>query len=245
MMYCATNEARVILLNKEKRMDVLLKIENLNKIYKSGSGELGVLRDVNMNVKEATSLSISGESGSGKSTLLNLIAAFDDITSGSIKFGEKEISVMTEKEKARYRSSSLGFIFQFHYLLRDFTALENIFMPAFMLGFSRKEATCRAEELLREVGLEERGNHYPSELSGGERQRVAVARSLVNDPPLILADEPTGNLDPENAKKVGELLFSLVNKHKKTLILVTHDACLAKKADFHYSIENASLEETT
>lgn len=202
-----------------------------------------ILRNVNLLVHEGVSLSISGESGSGKSTLLNLIAAFDSVTSGSINFGGIDICGMTEKEKARYRSVSLGFIFQFHYLLRDFSALENILMPAIMLGVPQKEARAKALSLLCEVGLEDRQNHYPAELSGGERQRVAVARALVNEPPLILADEPTGNLDPENGEKVGSLLFSLVEKHKKTLILVTHDAKMAKKADFRYCIKDASLEE--
>ena len=150
---------------------------------------------------------------------------------------------MNEDKKAMYRQKFLGLIFQFHYLLKDFTAVENVFLPAFMAGLSKKEAMQKAISLLEDVGLADRAKHFPSELSGGERQRVAVARSLVNDPKLILADEPTGNLDPQNAGLIGDLLFSMADKHKKTLILVTHDMNLAAKGSCRYLIQNGALTE--
>ena len=153
------------------------------------------------------------------------------------------VSSMSEKQLVKFRREFLGMIFQFHYLLKDFTALENVFLPAFMAGVSKKDAMEKAEELLCAVGLKERMSHLPSELSGGERQRVSVARSLVNNPELILADEPTGNLDPANAESVGNLLFSLSEKYGKTLILVTHDMNLASKGQIKYSIENGQLQE--
>ena len=143
---------------------------------------------------------------------------------------------------SEYRSHFLGLIFQFHYLLKDFTALENVYMPALIAGLSKKEAIERAEALLCDVGVSERMNHLPSQLSGGERQRVAVARALINDPNLILADEPTGNLDPANAQKIGELLFSMADKYKKTLILVTHDMKLAANGDSQFRIVEGHLK---
>ncbi len=144
---------------------------------------------------------------------------------------------------SEYRSSFLGLIFQFHYLLKDFTALENVFLPAYMAGIPKKTAMEKARSLLCDVGLEDRMTHLPSQLSGGERQRVAVARSLVNDPELILADEPTGNLDPANAVLIGDLLFSMADRYQKTLILVTHDMNLAQKGNVRFFIKDGALTE--
>ena len=143
---------------------------------------------------------------------------------------------------AEYRSRFIGLIFQFHYLLKDFTALENVYMPSLIAGLSKKEAVERAEALLNDVGVFERKDHLPSQLSGGERQRVAAARALINDPTLILADEPTGNLDPANAQKIGQLLFSMADKYKKTLILVTHDMGLASNGDRQLRIVEGKLK---
>ena len=148
---------------------------------------------------------------------------------------------MSENELCKYRSEYIGLVFQFHYLLKDFSALENIFLPAYMAGVNKKEAMEKAMLLLNDIGLYERKDHLPSELSGGERQRVAVARSLINDPKLILADEPTGNLDPENASHIGDLLFSVTDKYKKSLVLVTHDMGLAEKGDIIYRICDKKL----
>ena len=230
--------------NLDLSNNIILKIDNLTKIFKDNiSGEsLTILDGLSMQVTEGSKNIIIGESGSGKSTLLNIIGALDSITEGSVKVGEFDLSKMDESSLEKFRSKFLGLIFQFHYLLKDFTALENVFLPAFMSGTSKKEAVEKARNLLVDVGLEHRMNHIPAKLSGGERQRVAVARSLINNPKLILADEPTGNLDPINAQIISELLFSVVEKYKKTLILVTHDKEIATKGDFCYKIVNGKLE---
>ena len=156
--------------------------------------------------------------------------------------GKWNVGNLNEKQLSEYRSKFLGLIFQFHYLLKDFTALENVYMPALILGIPKKEAIQKAEKLLADVGVYERKKHLPNQLSGGERQRIAVARALINNPQLILADEPTGNLDPANAEKIGNLLFSMVEKYQKTLILVTHDLNLAKKGDRQYKIVEGKLQ---
>lgn len=148
---------------------------------------------------------------------------------------------MTEKDLCKYRSEFIGLVFQFHYLLKDFTALENIFLPAYMAGKNKKIAMEKAESLLQEIGLYGRKNHLPSELSGGERQRVAVARSLINDPKIILADEPTGNLDPENASMISDLLYGVSEKYSKTLVIVTHDKEVAKKAQIIYRLQDKQI----
>lgn len=219
----------------------LIRIENLTKIY-SGAGEkLTVFSDVNVNLKRGSKTVILGESGSGKSTLLNIIGALDNASGGKVQVGSYEVTSLDEENAAVYRAGFLGLIFQFHYLLKDFTALENVFLPLYMKGVPKKEARLRAERLLCDVGLEKRMHHLPSELSGGERQRAAVARSLIADPELILADEPTGNLDPENAHLVGELLFSVVEKYGKTLIMATHDLSLTSGADQCLRIKQGRL----
>ena len=159
-----------------------------------------------------------------------------------MRAGGWDLTSLDEDDQAEYRSHFLGFVFQFHYLLKDFTALENVYLPAYMAGLSKKEAMSRAERLLEDVGLQDRLHHLPSELSGGERQRAAVARSLINDPHLILADEPTGNLDPVNAEIVGDMLFSIADRYGKTLIMVTHDQNLAAKGSVRYSIAGGKLE---
>ena len=219
----------------------LIRIENLTKIY-SGAGEkLTVFSDVNVNLKRGSKTVILGESGSGKRTLLNIIGALDNASGGKVQVGPYEVTSLDEENAAVYRADFLGLIFQFHYLLKDFTALENAFLPLYMKGVPKKEARLRAERLLCDVGLEKRMHHLPSQLSGGERQRAAVARSLIADPELILADEPTGNLDPENAHLVGELLFSVVEKYGKTLIMATHDLSLTSGADQCLRIKQGRL----
>lgn len=220
----------------------IVQISNLYKTYVEESDQLTILKDLNLNVVEGTKNIILGESGCGKSTLLNIIGGLDVCTSGNIQAGPYNISNMTENDLTEYRSKFLGLIFQFHYLLKDFTALENVFLPAYMNGMKKNEAMSRAKQLLEDVGLSHRLNHLPSQLSGGERQRAAVARALMNDPKLILADEPTGNLDPANASMIGDVLFSMVEKYNKTLILVTHDHELAKSADNIYALVDGKLE---
>lgn len=223
--------------------DIVVSVKSLEKTYKTESENLTILRDLNLEIEKGKKITIVGESGSGKSTFLNIIGGLDNPTKGSVRCGGYELTNLEAAKLSEYRSHFLGLIFQFHYLLKDFTALENAFLPSIMAGVPKKEAAEKARQLLRDVGLENRIDHLPSQLSGGERQRVAVARALMNDPDLILADEPTGNLDPENAKMIGDLLFSVVDKYKKTLLLVTHDMNLAKKGDLCYSIKKGRLEE--
>lgn len=224
-------------------MSKIIEIKDLEKTYITDSEKLTILKGLNLSVEEGSKLVIVGESGSGKSTLLNILGGIDSITAGKVRAGKWNLDKMGEAEISEYRSQFLGLIFQFHYLLKDFTALENTYMPAFIAGVPKKEAVARAEQLLNDVGVYERRNHLPSQLSGGERQRVAVARSLINNPSLILADEPTGNLDPANAVLIGEMLFSLVEKYNKTLILVTHDMKLAERGGVCYKIKQGNLEK--
>lgn len=220
-----------------------VEITGLEKTYRTESECLTILKNLDFSIKEGTKAVIIGESGSGKSTFLNIVAGLDKATRGTVKAGPYEITSMDEKSISEYRSRYLGLIFQFHYLLKDFTALENVFLPAYMAGMKKSLALEKAKLLLSDVGLEDRFTHLPSQLSGGERQRVAVARSLINDPKLILADEPTGNLDPANASMIGNLLFSMAEKYRKTLILVTHDMSLASKGDRIFSIKDGMLNE--
>ena len=220
-----------------------VEINGLEKTYKTESESLTILKNLDLRIEEGSKVVIIGESGSGKSTFLNIVGGLDKATSGSVKVGPYEITSLDEKRISEYRSADLGLFFQFHYLLKDFTALENVFLPAYMAGMKKNVAVEKAKSLLADVGLLERASHLPSQLSGGERQRVAVARALINDPKLILADEPTGNLDPANAVMIGELLFSMAEKYKKTLVLVTHDMALASKGDKIYSIKDGMLNE--
>lgn len=220
----------------------LIELKNVSKQYHNGQEELTVLKQIHLEVEEGESLVVTGESGSGKSTLLNLIGGLDFPTEGSIISCGSEVSSLSEKEITRYRNQDLGFVFQFHYLLKDFTALENICMPALMAGENRVQVMDRAAELLKKVGLEQRDSHFPGQLSGGERQRVVLARALMNDPALILADEPTGNLDERNSRVVEDILFQLTGELGKTLILVTHDTALAERGGRRLHLTQGSVE---
>jgi lipoprotein-releasing system ATP-binding protein len=219
----------------------LLTIKSIKKEFYTGSEKIEVLKDINLVVAEGTTVIISGESGSGKSTLLNLIAGMDTPTSGKIFIRNTEVTALSEEMITQFRRQTVGFIFQFHFLLKGFNALENVMMPAFIAGVPGKKAKKRAEQLLEDVNLWQRRNHYLVQLSGGERQRVAVARSLMNNPDIIIADEPTGNLDEKNSKNVEDILFSLVERYKKTMILVTHDRGLAMRGNRHLAIEHGVL----
>jgi lipoprotein-releasing system ATP-binding protein len=216
-------------------------VKNIVKNYVSGAETLHILQGINFEVPSGLSVSISGQSGSGKSTLLNILGGLDRCDGGGVFVGGMEITALPEKSLSEYRSKKVGFIFQFHYLLKDFTALENVMLPAYIAGMKKKKATERARELLSDLLLLPRAGHFPSQLSGGERQRVAVARSMVNDPDLILADEPTGNLDSGNSAIVAELLYSSAEKWGKTLLVVTHDEKLAARASRCYALENGQL----
>ena len=223
--------------------DIIISIKDLRKTYRTESESLTILNDLSIDIEKGKKIVIAGESGSGKSTFLNIVGALDNASAGSIIVGPYNVGQMDEEDAAEYRNRFLGLIFQFHYLLKDFTALENVYLPAFMAGVNKKEAEEKALKLLDDVGLSSRVNHLPSEHSGSERQRVAVARALINDPQVILADEPTGNLDPANALMIGDLLFSMADKYPKTLLLVTHDMNLASKGDKIYSIKEGRLNE--
>ncbi len=221
--------------------EILIHAEQVVKTYMSGTEQLEILKGLDFTIPRSTSVSITGQSGSGKSTLLNILGGLDHCDSGSIMVDDTEIVGLSESALTHYRSRQVGFIFQFHYLLKDFTAWENVMLPAFIAGMNKKNALEKARVLLEDVHLEDRLHHFPSQLSGGERQRVAVARSIVNDPELVLADEPTGNLDPGNSGMVAELLFSFAEKHHKTLIVVTHDEKVAERAQIRFSLEAGLL----
>ena len=221
--------------------DNMIRAEGIVKNYISGDETLHILRGVSFSIPLGLSAAISGRSGSGKSTLLNILGGLDRSDGGKAFVGGLEITALPEKDLSVYRSKKVGFIFQFHYLLKDFTALENVMLPAYIAGMKKKEAVERARELLADVRLTDRASHFPSQLSGGERQRVATARSMVNDPDLILADEPTGNLDPDNSALVAELLYASAEKWGKTLLVVTHDEKLAARASSRYTLENGLL----
>jgi lipoprotein-releasing system ATP-binding protein len=229
---------------RDKQTDALLSTRSLKKHYQTGSEILEVLRDVNLEVDPGSTVVITGESGCGKTSLLSLIGGLDTPTSGQIFVRGEDITALGEELLSDYRRDTVGFIFQFHFLLRDFTALENIMMPAYIAGERPKAAEKKARELIERVGLSARAQHYPVELSGGERQRVAVARALVNDPSIILADEPTGNLDERNSKIIEDLLFELVRQYQKTLVLVTHDRGLARLSDRHFELAHGVLKAT-
>jgi lipoprotein-releasing system ATP-binding protein len=208
-------------------MKMLLNANNISKSYE----QLKVLKDVSIAVNKGEIVSIVGPSGAGKSTLLQIIGTLDKADSGSLEISGKQISAIKEKDLPAFRNQHIGFIFQFHHLLPEFTALENVCIPAFIAKKSVKEAEKRAKELLEMLKLGERMHHKPSEMSGGEQQRVAVARALMNNPELILADEPSGNLDTDNARALHELFFDLRKKLNQTFIIVTHNEELANMAD--------------
>jgi lipoprotein-releasing system ATP-binding protein len=210
-------------------MDRLLTVSNLKKYFETKTETLEILKGINLTLDRGESLSITGESGSGKSTLLNLIGGLDSASSGEILFEQTDITRLDEEELTGYRSRKVGFVFQSHYLLEEFTALENVMLPSLIADSSKKAGLERARHLLNQVGLDHRLHHYPSQLSGGERQRAAIARSLINNPALILADEPTGNLDERNASIVIDLLFRITSDHQYSLILVTHSTHIAQR----------------
>lgn len=205
----------------------MIEIKDLTKKF----GNLVVLKGVNLTVKRGEVISIIGPSGAGKTTLLQLIGTLDKPTSGSILFDGEELGCMSNKRLATFRNRHIGFVFQFHQLLPEFTALENIIIPALIAGRNRAEAEKEAMELLRIMSLEERAGHKPSELSGGENQRVAVARALINHPDVILADEPSGSLDSHNKEELHKLFFDLRERFGQTFIIVTHDEGLASFTD--------------
>lgn len=217
----------------------MIEIKDLRKKF----GNLEVLKGVNLKIEKGEVISIIGPSGAGKTTLLQLIGTLDKPTSGTILFNGEDLSKMGSNKLSTFRNKHIGFVFQFHQLLPEFTALENITIPALIAGRKRKEAEAEAMELLRIMGLEERADHKPSELSGGENQRVAVARALINHPDVILADEPSGSLDSKNKEELHRLFFSLRDKFGQTFIIVTHDEGLASYTDRTIKMVDGVVEE--
>jgi lipoprotein-releasing system ATP-binding protein len=205
----------------------MIQIENITKSF----GDLQVLKGVNLSIGKGEVVSIVGPSGAGKTTLLQIIGTLDKPDAGSIRFNGEELTRLGSKRLAAFRNKHIGFVFQFHQLLPEFTALENIIIPALVAGRKRKEAEAEALELLHVLGLSERANHKPAELSGGENQRVAVARALINHPDVVLADEPSGNLDSHNKEELHKLFFELRDRLGQTFIIVTHDERLASYTD--------------
>jgi putative ABC transport system ATP-binding protein len=207
----------------------MIQLRGVSKTVQSGDRSLTILHPLDWDVPDGQCLAIIGPSGSGKSTLLGLIAGLDAPSSGAIVIAGTDITSLDEDALARLRGEKIGFVFQFFHLVPSLTALENIQVPMEIAG--RKDARTRAQSLLDEVGLHDRGHHYPSQLSGGEQQRIAIARALANDPPLILADEPTGNLDSSNGRHILDLLLQVRQSRGATLVLVTHDTAVATVAD--------------
>jgi len=219
----------------------MLKAENLYKIYKDGKINLEVLKGVNLEVKSGEALCIIGPSGAGKSTLLHLLGGLDEPSKGKVFFEGEELYRIPEEQRAKIRNERIGFVFQFYHLLPEFSALENVLLPALINATAFLEAKKRAEELLRMVGLQARMKHKPSQLSGGEQQRVAVARTLINDPDIIFCDEPTGNLDSQQGRQIVELLCNLNQEQGKTLVIVSHEESIAKMANRIIHIRDGRL----
>lgn len=219
----------------------LIQAQRIQKTYHKGDEHIEVLHSLDFNVSPGKTVAIMGESGVGKSTFLQILGGLLKPSQGEVLFDGKSIFNRSDSQIANYRNESIGFIFQFHYLLPEFTALENVTMPMRIAGKNPENFIARAKDLLERVGLGKRINHRPSELSGGEQQRVAIVRSLVNSPKVVLADEPTGNLDTETALYVSNLLLGMVKEHGMSLIIATHSESLAAKADEIYRLKRGNL----
>ena len=215
----------------------MIKAENIRKKY----GDLEVLKGVSLEISAGEVVSIVGASGAGKSTLLHIIGTLDKADSGTVSLNNIETGKLKDKKLSDFRNRAIGFVFQFHHLLPEFTALENVCIPAFIAGKSEAETKAKALELIGFLGLADRAEHKPSELSGGEQQRVAVARALVNQPAVVLADEPSGNLDSQSAKELHQLFFDLRDKFNQTFVIVTHNEDLANMADRKLEMKDGQI----
>lgn len=215
----------------------MIIVEHLNKSY----GNLQVLRDINLTIAKAEVVSIVGASGAGKTTLLQLLGTLDRPDSGIIRYDQTDVTQLNEKALAAFRNQNIGFVFQFHNLLPEFTAIENVFMPALIAGRKMEEAKEEAYTLLRFLNVESRAEHKPAQLSGGEQQRFAVARALINHPAVVLADEPSGNLDTRHAEELHELFFRLRDQYQQTFVIVTHNNTLAQKSDRQIRLRDGGI----
>lgn len=221
---------------------MILEAKNIKKRYGSASaGYLEVLKGVSVSFTEGEVVAVVGQSGAGKSTLVHMLGLLDRPSEGEVLFGGTDVTRYSDEHISKLRNSSIGFVFQFHHLLPEFTAVENVLMPSYIAGNSGPASTEKALSLLNDVGLADRASHRPAELSGGEQQRVAVARSLMNDPAIVFADEPSGNLDAENADRLHDLLFTLREKHGRTFVIVTHNKDLASRADRIITLQNGLI----
>ena len=221
-------------------MDLLFKLENISKSYSTGDDKIQVLDNLSLEINTGDMIAITGKSGSGKSTLLHLLGLLDIPDSGNIYYKDSPIKA-TDKNVEKFRNAHIGFVFQFHYLMADFTALENVALPAAIYNHSWSSAKALAKELLYQMDMNKRLNHFPHQLSGGEQQRVAIARALINNPDIIIADEPTGNLDKSHADEIICILQNLNLKNQQTLIIATHDLEIADSMNKHYVLSNGAL----
>jgi putative ABC transport system ATP-binding protein len=233
------------LFNDPYDMAAIVEIENITKSYRRGDRLIPVLVDIDLEIDEGEFLALMGPSGSGKSTLLNLIAALDRADSGSIRVGGVDITVLSEAELAAWRAVNVGFIFQFYNLIPVLTAFENVELPLLLTGLSRKERREHAEMALQVVNLASRMDHYPGQLSGGEQQRVAIARAVVTDPVILVADEPTGDLDRKSAEEILDLMNRLNHESRKTIVMVTHDPRAAQRAHTIRHLEKGYLNDVS
>lgn len=217
----------------------IVKAENIKKSF----GQLEVLKGINLSIKQGEVVSIVGASGAGKTTLLQILGTLDSPTSGRVEIHGTDVSKINEQDLSKFRNQEIGFVFQFHQLLPEFTAIENVMIPALIGGNVAKDAKVKASELLDFLNISDRKKHKPSELSGGEKQRVAIARALINRPSVVFADEPSGNLDSHNAEELQRLFFSLREKFSQTFVIVTHDQHLAEMCDRTIKIKDGIVEE--
>ncbi len=223
----------------------LVMVEDLHKYYQMPQGDLQVLRGIGLHVNAGDTVSLVGKSGVGKSTLLHILGTLDTPTSGSVQLGGVSIFDLPEQELAAFRNANIGFIFQFHHLLPEFTALENVMMPRLISGGSKQDARQKAQALLERVGLADRATHRPAELSGGEQQRVAIGRALVMEPRLVLADEPTGNLDTETSEEIHKLIETLNQETGISFLIATHNRDLAGRMQRQLELTRGDLKEVT
>lgn len=223
----------------------MIKVENISKSFSQGINKIHILDSVSLNIQEGEKVAIVGPSGSGKSTFLSVVSGMDKPDSGQVIIDSQNITDMSEDNLCEIRNSKIGIIFQAFELINSFTAIENVMLPLDIAKFSQKESYQKAKDLLGDLGLKDRIEHLPKMLSGGEQQRVAIARAMINNPKVIFADEPTGNLDIHTGHKVVELLFNLVKKYNKTLIVITHDLNLAQKMDRIFTLKDAKVTEIT